>query len=243
MPTRRTRNINDVYERIMARMDERLDQFVDQFSNRMNDMINLRRCGDRNGRRSEDKELGNPFFEGDCSSSNELGDHGVAGDNYEGAPVFDDGYEEAPIFDDDKLPLKEEKPYDLLACTTAATLIALVLRLAVVDPSNYTIRSVVRDMSRQLQMFYQRLDTEKFVYVHGQSKIKHKIDTAVTRIFFGENSAKNYNLSTLPFEILADRGNELGREEVSGDDSWSRRKFPENDFEVLTVQEEKHHPH
>ncbi|GJV68458.1 hypothetical protein Tco_1483967 [Tanacetum coccineum] len=28
MPPRRTRNINDVYERIMARMDERLDQFV-----------------------------------------------------------------------------------------------------------------------------------------------------------------------------------------------------------------------
>ncbi|GJR26768.1 serine-threonine/tyrosine-protein kinase catalytic domain-containing protein [Tanacetum coccineum] len=64
MPPRRTRNINDVYERIMARMDERLDQFVDQFSNRMNDMMNLRRCGDRNGRRSEDEELGNPFFEG-----------------------------------------------------------------------------------------------------------------------------------------------------------------------------------
>ncbi|GKG51804.1 hypothetical protein Tco_0544442, partial [Tanacetum coccineum] len=58
MPPRRTRNINDVYERIMARMDERLDQFVDQFSNRMNDMMNLRRCGDRNGRRSEDEELG-----------------------------------------------------------------------------------------------------------------------------------------------------------------------------------------
>ncbi|GJS51825.1 hypothetical protein Tco_0625187 [Tanacetum coccineum] len=43
MPPKRTRNINDVYERIMARMDERLDQFVDQFSNRMNDMMNLRK--------------------------------------------------------------------------------------------------------------------------------------------------------------------------------------------------------
>ncbi|GKA71299.1 hypothetical protein Tco_0777438 [Tanacetum coccineum] len=112
MPPRRTRNINDVYERIMARMDERLDQFVDQFSNRMNDMMNLRRCGDRNGRRSEDEELGDPFFEGDCSSSNELGDHGVAGDDYEGAPVFDDGYEEAPIFDDDQFEEESMPVYD-----------------------------------------------------------------------------------------------------------------------------------
>ncbi|GJR43178.1 hypothetical protein Tco_1311281 [Tanacetum coccineum] len=112
MPPRRTRNINDVYERIMARMDERLDQFVDQFSNRMNDMMNLRRCGDRNGRRSEDEELGNPFFEGDCSSSNELGDHGVANDDYEGTPVFDDGYEEAPIFDDDQFEEESMPVYD-----------------------------------------------------------------------------------------------------------------------------------
>ncbi|GJY73423.1 hypothetical protein Tco_0477854 [Tanacetum coccineum] len=112
MPPRSTRNINDVYERIMARMDERLDQFVDQFSNRMNDMMNLRRCGDRNGRRSEDEELGNPFFEGDCSSSNEWGDHGVAGDDYEGAPVFDDGYEEAPIFDDDQFEEESMPVYD-----------------------------------------------------------------------------------------------------------------------------------
>ncbi|GJY65511.1 hypothetical protein Tco_0467749 [Tanacetum coccineum] len=63
MPPRRTRNINDVYERIMARMEERLDQFVDQFANQMNDIMNLRRCKDRNGRRSEGEELGNPFFE------------------------------------------------------------------------------------------------------------------------------------------------------------------------------------
>ncbi|GKD45964.1 hypothetical protein Tco_1270609 [Tanacetum coccineum] len=62
----------------------------------MNDMMNLRRCKDRNGRRSEDKELGNPLFEGDCSSSNEWGDYGMAGDDYEGASVFDDDYEEAP---------------------------------------------------------------------------------------------------------------------------------------------------
>ncbi|GJR96161.1 hypothetical protein Tco_0268335 [Tanacetum coccineum] len=73
----------------------------------MNDMMNLRRCKDRNGqRRIEDEELGNPFFEGDCSSSNEWGDYGVAGDDYEGAPVSDDDYEEAPVFDDDQF--KEE---------------------------------------------------------------------------------------------------------------------------------------
>ncbi|GJW17764.1 hypothetical protein Tco_0025200 [Tanacetum coccineum] len=102
MPPRRTKNINDVYERIMARIKERLDQFVDQFDNRMNDMMNLRRCKDRNGRRSKHEELGNPFFEGDCSSSNEWGDYGVAGDDYEGALVFDDDYEEAPIFNDDQ---------------------------------------------------------------------------------------------------------------------------------------------
>ncbi|GJT48354.1 zinc finger, CCHC-type containing protein [Tanacetum coccineum] len=112
MPPRRTRNINDVYERIMARMEERLDQFVDQFSNRMNDMMNLRRCKDRNGRRSEDGELGNPFFEGDCSSSNEWGDYGVVGDDYEGAPVFDDDYEEAPVFNDDQFEEESMPVYD-----------------------------------------------------------------------------------------------------------------------------------
>ncbi|GJV75752.1 hypothetical protein Tco_1507336, partial [Tanacetum coccineum] len=70
MPPMRTRNINDVYERIMATMEEQLDQFVDQFANRMNDMMNLRRCKDRNG------------------------------DDYEGASVFDDDYEEALVFND-----------------------------------------------------------------------------------------------------------------------------------------------
>ncbi|GKA29683.1 hypothetical protein Tco_0715928 [Tanacetum coccineum] len=69
----------------------------------MNDMMNPRRCRDRNDRRIEDEELGNPFFEGDCSSSNEWGDYGVAGDDYEGALVFDDNYQEAPVFDDDQL--------------------------------------------------------------------------------------------------------------------------------------------
>ncbi|GJQ93829.1 hypothetical protein Tco_0004968 [Tanacetum coccineum] len=82
-------------------MDERLDQFVDQFANRMNDMMNLRRCKDHNGRRSEDEELGNPFFEGDCSSSNEWGDYGVTGDGYEGPPAFDDGQYEEEIVSED----------------------------------------------------------------------------------------------------------------------------------------------
>ncbi|GJT01656.1 hypothetical protein Tco_0822825 [Tanacetum coccineum] len=112
MPPRRTMNINDVYKRIMTRMEERLDQFVDQFANRMNDMMNQRRCKDRNGRRSKDEVLGNPFFEGDCSSSNEWGDYGVAGDDYEGSPVFDDDYEEAPVFDDDQFEEESMMVYD-----------------------------------------------------------------------------------------------------------------------------------
>ncbi|GJU61934.1 hypothetical protein Tco_1243769 [Tanacetum coccineum] len=112
MPPRRTKNINDVYECIMARMEEQLDQFVDQFANRMNDMMNLRRCKDRNGRRSKDEELGNPFFEGDCSSSNEWGDYGVASDDYEGAPVFDDDYKEAPVFNDDQFEEELMPVYD-----------------------------------------------------------------------------------------------------------------------------------
>ncbi|GKD67964.1 putative reverse transcriptase domain-containing protein [Tanacetum coccineum] len=47
----------------MARMEERLDQFVDQLADRMNDMINLRRCGDRNGRGSEGEESKNLRWE------------------------------------------------------------------------------------------------------------------------------------------------------------------------------------
>ncbi|GJZ56816.1 hypothetical protein Tco_0612310 [Tanacetum coccineum] len=112
MPPRRTKNINDVYECIMARMEEQLDQSVEQFANRMNDMMNLRRCKDRNGRRSKDEELGNPLFEGDCSSSNEWGDYGVASDDYEGAPVFDDDYKEAPVFNDDQFEEELMPVYD-----------------------------------------------------------------------------------------------------------------------------------
>ncbi|GKG19124.1 hypothetical protein Tco_0376223, partial [Tanacetum coccineum] len=79
----------------------------------MNDMMNLRRCKDHNGRRSEDEELGNPFFEGDCSSSNEWGDYDVAGDDYKGALVFDDDYEEAPVFDDDQFEEEFVTPSNL----------------------------------------------------------------------------------------------------------------------------------
>ncbi|GJW70206.1 hypothetical protein Tco_0127123 [Tanacetum coccineum] len=112
MPPRRNMNINDVYEHIMARIEERFDQFVDQFANRMNDMMNPRRSGHRNGWRSEDEELGNPFFEGDCSSSNEWGDYGVASNDYEGAPLFDDDYEEALVFDDDQFEEEWMPVYD-----------------------------------------------------------------------------------------------------------------------------------
>ncbi|GJV16350.1 hypothetical protein Tco_1361673 [Tanacetum coccineum] len=62
-------------------------------------------------KRSEDEELEYPFFEGDGSSSDEWGDYGVAGDDYEGLPIFDDDqfdddYEGPPVFDD--YPYEEE---------------------------------------------------------------------------------------------------------------------------------------
>nr|GEV89813.1 integrase, catalytic region, zinc finger, CCHC-type, peptidase aspartic, catalytic [Tanacetum cinerariifolium] len=47
------------------------NKFVDQSVDQMNDLMNPRRREDRNGRRSEDKESENPFFEGDDSSSDE----------------------------------------------------------------------------------------------------------------------------------------------------------------------------
>ncbi|GJY49820.1 hypothetical protein Tco_0439776 [Tanacetum coccineum] len=53
-------------------------------------------------KRSEGEESEYPFFEGDGSSPNEWGDYGVAGDDYEGPPVFDDDqYEEesVPVYD------------------------------------------------------------------------------------------------------------------------------------------------
>ncbi|GKC36921.1 hypothetical protein Tco_1049305, partial [Tanacetum coccineum] len=117
MPPKRNRNINDAYERIMARMEERLDQFVDQFANRMNDMMNPRRRGDRNGRRNEGEELEYSFFEGDCSSFDEWGDYGMADDNYEEAPIFnDDQYEdvikeeEGFVDKEESMPVYDEEP-------------------------------------------------------------------------------------------------------------------------------------
>nr|GEX92989.1 hypothetical protein [Tanacetum cinerariifolium] len=38
--------------------------------------------------------------------------YGVAGDDYEGAPVFDDNYEEAPVFDDDQFKEESMPVYD-----------------------------------------------------------------------------------------------------------------------------------
>nr|GEV50189.1 hypothetical protein [Tanacetum cinerariifolium] len=100
MPPKRNNNIYDVYERIMAIMEERLDQFVDQFANRMNDMMNPKRHGDRNSRRSEGEESENSFFEGDGSSLF------VKREEWEDDRVTDDDYEEGPVFDDD--PYEEE---------------------------------------------------------------------------------------------------------------------------------------
>nr|GEY02504.1 hypothetical protein [Tanacetum cinerariifolium] len=53
-------------------------------------------------RRSEGEELEYPFFEGDGSSSDELRDYDMAGDDYKGPLVFDDDkYEEElmPVYD------------------------------------------------------------------------------------------------------------------------------------------------
>ncbi|GJT28365.1 hypothetical protein Tco_0908640 [Tanacetum coccineum] len=112
MPPKRNIDINDVYDRIMARMEERLDQFVDQFVDRMNDMMNPRRRGDRDGRRGEGEELEYPFFESDDSSSDEWRDHDMAGDDYEGPLVFDDDQykeESMPFYDTDFEDVIEEE--------------------------------------------------------------------------------------------------------------------------------------
>ncbi|GJY04964.1 hypothetical protein Tco_0370904 [Tanacetum coccineum] len=63
-------------------------------------------------KRSEGEESEYPFFEGDGSSSDEWGDYGVAGDDYEGPPVFDDDqYEEElmPVYDTDIEDVIEEE--------------------------------------------------------------------------------------------------------------------------------------
>ncbi|GJX83783.1 hypothetical protein Tco_0333264 [Tanacetum coccineum] len=63
-------------------------------------------------RRSEGEELEYPFFEGDGSSSDEWRDYGMAGDDYEGPPIFDDDqYEEEsmPVYDTDIEDVIEEE--------------------------------------------------------------------------------------------------------------------------------------
>ncbi|GJY94394.1 hypothetical protein Tco_0510755 [Tanacetum coccineum] len=63
-------------------------------------------------RRSEGEELEYPFFEGDDSSSDEWKDYGMAGDDYEGPPIFDDDqYEEEsmPVYDTDIEDVIEEE--------------------------------------------------------------------------------------------------------------------------------------
>ncbi|GKB81502.1 hypothetical protein Tco_0948397 [Tanacetum coccineum] len=63
-------------------------------------------------RRSEGEELEYPFFEGDGSSSDEWRDYGMAGNDYEGPPVFDDDqYEEEsmPLYDTDIEDVIEEE--------------------------------------------------------------------------------------------------------------------------------------
>ncbi|GJY48618.1 hypothetical protein Tco_0438574, partial [Tanacetum coccineum] len=118
MPPRRTRNINDVYKRIMARIKERLDQFVDQFANGMNDMMNPRRRGDRNGRRNEGEESKNLFFEGEGSSlfaeHEEWEGDGVADDNYEEASVFDDDQYEEEIVKEESMPVYDTDIEDVI---------------------------------------------------------------------------------------------------------------------------------
>ncbi|GJY84968.1 hypothetical protein Tco_0498994 [Tanacetum coccineum] len=66
-------------------------------------------------RRSEGEESKYPFFEGDGSSSNEWGDYGVVGDDYEGPPVFDDDqYEkESMLVYDSILKMSLRKKKDL----------------------------------------------------------------------------------------------------------------------------------
>ncbi|GJT07732.1 putative reverse transcriptase domain-containing protein [Tanacetum coccineum] len=66
-----------------------------------------------------DEELGN-LFKGDCSSSNEWGDYGVAGDDYEGAPVFDDDYKEAQLHEGKVICLDGGSRVGFLGCQRKA---------------------------------------------------------------------------------------------------------------------------
>ncbi|GJX63683.1 hypothetical protein Tco_0296583 [Tanacetum coccineum] len=111
-------NINDVYERIMARMEERLDQFIDQFANRMNDMMNPRRRGDRNGQRNKFEKSENPFFEGDSSSLfaelEECEGDGMTNDNYDKTQVFDDDPYEEEIVEAESMPVYDTDIEDVI---------------------------------------------------------------------------------------------------------------------------------
>nr|GEX46932.1 hypothetical protein [Tanacetum cinerariifolium] len=79
----------------------------------MNDMMNPRRHGNRDGRRGEGEELEYPFFEGNGSSFDEWEDYGVADDDYEEAPVFDDDQYEDVIGMEEGFIDKESMPvYD-----------------------------------------------------------------------------------------------------------------------------------
>ncbi|GJW46997.1 hypothetical protein Tco_0078643 [Tanacetum coccineum] len=77
-------------------------------------------------RRSEGEELEYPFFEGDGSSSDEWRDYGMAGDDYEGPPIFDDDqYEEEsmPVYDTDiEDVIKEEEGFIRSSSMTQTTL-------------------------------------------------------------------------------------------------------------------------
>nr|GEX55303.1 reverse transcriptase [Tanacetum cinerariifolium] len=58
------------------------------------------------------KQVGTTSSSGDGSSFDEWGDYGVAGDDYEGAPIFDDDYEKALVFDDDQYEEESVPVYD-----------------------------------------------------------------------------------------------------------------------------------
>nr|GFB45651.1 putative reverse transcriptase domain-containing protein [Tanacetum cinerariifolium] len=61
-------------------------------------------------KRSKGEELEYPFFEGDGSSFDEWRDYGVAGDDYEGPPIFDDDQfeDELEMGDDDFVLIGKE---------------------------------------------------------------------------------------------------------------------------------------
>nr|GEW38219.1 hypothetical protein [Tanacetum cinerariifolium] len=81
-------------------------------SSQVHKMVDSKNLLDRVSSSKHRRRLEYSFFEGDGSSFDEWGDYGVAGDNYEGAPVFDDDYEEASVFDDDQFKEESMLVYD-----------------------------------------------------------------------------------------------------------------------------------